>query len=56
MEYVTREHIRTLEALAGKELPLPAPVVVQSRRGGTVDVWELATVRAALVAAWLTSE
>ena len=56
MEYVTREHIRALEALASKELPLPEPIVVQSRRGGAVDVWELATVRAALVAAWLTSE
>ena len=56
MEYVTRDHIRALEALAGKELPLPAPMVVQSRRGGTVQVWELATVRAAMVAAWLTSE
>ena len=56
MQYVTREHIRVLETLAGKTLPLPPPQRVQSRRGGIVEVWEVGTVRAAIVAAWLSSE
>lgn len=54
MQYVTREHIRALETLAGKSLPLPEPRLVQSRRGGTVEVWDTDTVRAAIVAAWLS--
>lgn len=54
LRYMTRTHLDSLEALAGKPLALPPPQRIPSRRGGTVEVWTLETVRAAIVAAWLT--
>lgn len=54
LRYMTRTHLDSLEALAGKRLSLPPPRRIPSRRGGTVEVWELETVRAAILAEWLT--
>lgn len=54
MHYLTRVHVDALERLAGKPLPLPVPEVMPTRRGGAVEAWKVATVRAAIIAAWIT--
>lgn len=54
LRYLTRVHLDALETLAGKPLALPPGERIPSRRGGTVEIWPLETVRAAIVAAWLT--
>lgn len=56
MRYITRAHVRALEALAGKPLKLPAPTMAETRRGGRVEAWPLEVVRAAIVAAWITDK